>query len=200
MSSGLLHSGSVCIHRAEAPKKFLGVSGQFFSKSRCRVRRKRIDSAVDLGEIEIPNLFRLVAVRRCLRNHLKHSMAGDLALSIIDDPTAGADHSVNHRASEIRKRKPCQIVSLLAADELICIGRGRGDDCERRLRRRSTGGDAKTCCAFGSGLGGPSARKRHGKRTVFVEAFRKRQGGNSSVIVCDPFRFRRCNAPPRLGS
>src|SRR5205807_8765810 len=128
MSSGLLHSGSVCIHRAEAPKKFLGVSGQFFSKSRCRVRRKRIDSAVDLGEIEIPNLFRLVAVRRCLRNHLKHSMAGDLPLSTIEVPTAAAVLSVIHRGFEIEKRKPSQIVSLFAADQLIGIGWAKATD------------------------------------------------------------------------
>src|SRR5207237_10329883 len=106
----------------------------------------------------------------------------------------------NQRASEIRERKPGQIVSLLTADELICIGRCGGHDCECRLSGRSTGGNAKTCRAFSRRLGRPSARKRHGKRAIFVKPFGQRQRGNCRVIVCDPFRSRRRNATPCLGS
>src|SRR5438046_6253501 len=146
--------------------------------------RKRIDSAVDLGEIEFPNLFRLLAVRGRLRNHLKHTMAGDLALSIVDDPTAGADHPVNHCASEIRERKPGQIVSLLTADALICIGRCGGHDCECRLSGRSTRGNARTCRAFSRRLGRPSARKRPGKRASFLTPFGPRQRWNCRLVVC----------------
>src|SRR2546430_15919987 len=76
--------------------KLLCVASDLLRQTTSRPRRERVNTAVDLGEIEVPQLLGLsVAGCGSLGDYLKYAMATDFALTIVNNPTTGADHSVD---------------------------------------------------------------------------------------------------------
>src|ERR1700674_1848465 len=121
-----LSGAAVCLHWTEVGKKQLSIGRELVSKAARRVSCKGIDTTVDLGKVEVPDLLRFaVAASWGLRNDLKDAAAVNVALAVVDHPATGANHPVNDGAPQLVEGYASQHVALFAPDGLIPVCRSR---------------------------------------------------------------------------
>src|SRR5467141_1394383 len=87
----------LCSRGSKVGKELLSITGNLLRHATSRACRQRVDTTVDFGEVKVPQLFGLsVTGCRSLSDHLKHTMATDFALAVINDPATVSNHLVNN--------------------------------------------------------------------------------------------------------